>query len=275
MMLTKRVILRLAPLFLVLAIALSACGDATSISGSAAAGSSTTTAASGATTAASASTAASTTTAAPAQTTAASSGAPVTLSLLSGDDQTAKDQTNALVSAYKALHPNVTINIELRPGGTEGDNLIKTRLATGEMNDIFFYNSGSLLQALKPTQTLVDLSKEPFIANLADVFVPTVSQNGQIFGVPIGAGQGGGILYNKKVFSQLGISVPKTWAEFEANNEKIKAAGITPVLQSYGGSDTWTSQLFVLADYYNVAQANSNFAQDYTANKIKFDQHRL
>ncbi|HEX2915389.1 MAG TPA: extracellular solute-binding protein [Chloroflexia bacterium] len=250
MKLTKPVILRLTSVLVVLAMLLSACGEATNTPG----------AAPGATNAAATGT----------QSTAAASGAPVILSLLTGDDQTAKDQTNALVNAYKTLHSNVTINIETRPGGTDGDNQVKTRLATGEMNDIFFYNSGSLLQALKPTQTLVDLSKEPFISNLADVFVPTVSQNGQIFGVPLGAGQGGGILYNKKVFSQLGLSVPKTWAEFESNNEKIKAAGITPVLQSYGGSDTWTSQLFVLADYYNVAQANSNFATDYTSNKIKF-----
>ena len=36
---------------------------------------------------------------------------------------------------------------------------------------------------------------------------------------------GGGILYNKKIYDELGLSVPKTWAEFMANNEKIKAAG--------------------------------------------------
>ena len=36
-----------------------------------------------------------------------------------------------------------------------------------------------------------------------------------------------------------------------ANNAKIKAAGIAPVIQTYG--DTWTSQLFVLGDYHNVA----------------------
>ncbi|HEX2914478.1 MAG TPA: extracellular solute-binding protein [Chloroflexia bacterium] len=236
---------------------LAACGDNTSTSAPAA-----TTAASSATGA--------TTAASGAATTAASSGAPATLSLLIDDSTQSKDQANAIIEAYKKVRPNVTINIETRPGGADGDNLVKTRLATGEMNDVFFYNSGSLLQALKPTQTLVDFSKEPFVANLTDVYIPTVSQNGQIFGVPVGTGQGGGILYNKKIYSQLGLSVPKTWAEFEANNEKIKAAGITPVLQSYGGSDTWTSQLFVLADYYNVAQANSNFAQDYTANKIKF-----
>jgi raffinose/stachyose/melibiose transport system substrate-binding protein len=136
------------------------------------------------------------------------------------------------------------------------------------MNDLFYYNSGSLLQALNPTDTLVDLSQQPFMANIVDSFKPTVSQNGQIFGVPVGTASAGGILYNKKIFTQVGISVPKTWAEFVANNEKLKAAGVAPVIATFG--DTWTSQLFVLADYYNVQQANPTFAADYTANKAKY-----
>ena len=79
---------------------------------------------------------------------------------------------------------------------------------------------------------------------------------------------GGGILYNKKIYAELGLSVPKTWAEFMANNEKIKAAGKAPVIQTFG--DTWTSQLFVLGDFYNVQAAVPNFAADYTANKAKY-----
>jgi len=205
---------------------------------------------------------------APAATEAPAASGPVTLTYLVDDSQNTKDTSAALVAAYTAQHPNVTINIETRPGGTDGDNIVKTRLASGEMSDIFWYNSGSLLQALHPTDTLVDLSKEPFIANVVESFLPTVSQDGQVFGVPTGTALGGGILYNKKIYEQLGLSVPKTWAEFEANNEKIKEAGIAPVGATYG--DTWTSQLFVLADYCNVQQANSNFAADYTANKAKY-----
>ncbi len=198
---------------------------------------------------------------------AGASDAAVTLTYLIDDAQSTRDNAAALVAAYTAKHPNVKINVETRPGGADGDNLVKTRLATGEMSDVFSYNSGSLLQALHPTDTLVDLSKEAFIANIVDSFLPTVSQSGQVFGVPFGTAMGGGILYNKKLYADLGLSVPKTWAEFEANNEKIKAAGKTPVIATYG--DTWTSQLFVLADYYNLQLAVPSFAQDYTANKLK------
>jgi raffinose/stachyose/melibiose transport system substrate-binding protein len=194
---------------------------------------------------------------------------PVTISLLGAQNVNDQLMIEALTEAYTALHPNVTFEIEVAAGGgTEVDNLVKTRLATDEMNDIFYYNSGSLLQALHPSDTLVDLSQEPFIANIVESFLPTVSQNGGIFGVPVGYASAGGILYNKKVYEDLGLSVPKTWDEFAANNEKIKAAGISPVLQTYG--DTWTAQLFVLADNYNVAQADPNFAEDYTNNKAKY-----
>jgi raffinose/stachyose/melibiose transport system substrate-binding protein len=111
---------------------------------------------------------------------------PVTLSYLVDDSQNTQDTAKALADAYTALHPNVTITIETRPGGTDGDNIVKTRLATDDMNDIFWYNTGSLFQALHPTDTLVDLSNEPFIANIVDSFTPTVSADGKIYGVPTG-----------------------------------------------------------------------------------------
>jgi raffinose/stachyose/melibiose transport system substrate-binding protein len=193
---------------------------------------------------------------------------PVTLTYLVDDTQNTLDTAQALADAYTAMHPNVTFSIEARPGGADGDNIVKTRLATGEMTDIFWYNSGSLLQALNPAETLVDLSGEPFIANIAESFIPTVSQGDGIYGVPVGTAMGGGILYNKKIYEDLGLSVPTTWEEFAANNEAIKAAGIAPVGATF--KDTWTSQLFVLADYYNVQAAIPDFAEQYTNNQIKY-----
>ena len=202
--------------------------------------------------------------------TPAPTAAAVTLEYLVDDSQANQQLAKAFADAYTAKHPNVTINVQSRPGGSEGDNVVKTKLATGDMTDIFWYNSGSLLQALNPTQTLVDLTGEPYIANIADSFIPTVSQNGGFFGVPSGTAMGGGILYNKKVFAANGLSVPTTWAEFEANNDKLKAAGITPVGATYKAPDDWTSQLFILSDYCNVSAAVPNFAADYTNNKIKY-----
>jgi raffinose/stachyose/melibiose transport system substrate-binding protein len=194
--------------------------------------------------------------------------ATVELTYLVDDSEANQASVKALADAYMAQHPNVTIIVESRPGGTEGDNIVKTRLATEEMTDIFWYNSGSLLQALNPSETLVDLSNEPFMDNVVESFLPTVTQNGGVFGVPSQTAMGGGILYNKTVYEDFGLSVPTTWEEFAANNEIIKEAGIAPVIATFG--DTWTSQLFVLADYYNVQAANPNFAEEYTGNEAKY-----
>ena len=86
-------------------------------------------------------------------TTAAPSEEAVTLTFLVDDTQNTVDTSTALADAFMAANPDVTIEIEQRPGGGEGDNIVKTRLATGEMNDLFWYNSGSLFQALNPTET--------------------------------------------------------------------------------------------------------------------------
>lgn len=174
-----------------------------------------------------------------------------------------------LVKSFEAANPDINIEIETRPGGSEGDNLVKTRLATNSMADVFRYNSGSLFQAINPQQFLVDLTNEPWQADVQDSFKQVVTAtDGTVRGAPMGAAMGGGIYYNKAIYAELGLSIPTTWAEFMANNEKIKAAGKVAVIQTYG--DTWTSQLFVLADYYNVSAAEPDFATNYTAGTAKF-----
>ncbi|MFP5075857.1 ABC transporter substrate-binding protein [Rhizobium sp. YIM 134829] len=194
--------------------------------------------------------------------------AETTLSFLIDNNPESVAAAEALVAAYGEKAPDVSIEIEQRPGGGEGDNIVKTRLATGEMSDLFIYNSGSLMQALKPAQMLADLSALPAQAHISQDFKTVVSAGGKVYAVPFGTTMGGGLLYNRKIYSELGLTVPKTWADFMANNEKIKAAGKVAVAQTY--RDTWTSQLFILADFHNLAIEVPNFAADYTANKAKY-----
>ncbi|MCZ8518277.1 MULTISPECIES: ABC transporter substrate-binding protein [Paenibacillus] len=195
-------------------------------------------------------------------------GKKVTISLLTDNSQDSVNQAKGVIEAFQAKYPNIKVEHETRPGGGEGDNLVKTRLATGDMTDVFWYNAGSLMQALNPEQNLLDLTNEPFMNHVVESFKPTVTFNNKMFAGPIGSTMGGGWLYNKKVYAQLGLTVPKTWAELMANNEKIKGAGITPVIGSF--KDDWTTQIVVLADYYNVQAQAPKFADDYTANKAKF-----
>ena len=154
---------------------------------------------------------------------------------------------------------------DTRPGGSEGDNLVKTRLATGDMSEVFIYNNGSLLQAIKPEQNLTPLDDQPWAGQIDQTFADSSKgSDGKLYGGPYGTAFGGGVLYNIPVYKKLGLEIPKTWDEFMKNNETIKkAGGIDPVEQTYG--ETWTSQLFVLGDYHNVEAAVPDFAAKYTA----------
>jgi raffinose/stachyose/melibiose transport system substrate-binding protein len=189
--------------------------------------------------------------------------------LIGNQDQDVKE-ANQLIKDFTAKNPGITIKTETRPAGTEGDNIVKTRLSTGDMPDVFGYNTGSLFQAIAPQKNLVSISDQPYIGDLDDNFKKTVTADGQVYGVPVGGFMGGAVLYSIPVYQKLGLKVPKTWAEFMANNAKIKAQdpGVAPVIQTYG--ETWTSQLFVLGDFHNVSAVDPSFADDYTANKAKY-----
>lgn len=194
----------------------------------------------------------------------------VTISFLipTGEDNNAVAE--AVIGAFEEANPDVHVQIETRPGGSEGDNLVKTRLATNDMADVFQYNSGSLLHALDPAQSLVDLSEEAWVADLEETFANTVSVGEGVYGSPWGNIIGGGVLYNKRVYDELGLDVPTTWAAFMENNAAIKAAGKTAVIGTY--ADSWTSQLFVLGDFHNVAMQDPEWATKYTENQAKFAQ---
>jgi len=203
---------------------------------------------------------------------APSQAAETEITWLVDNGQANQDAAKALAAAYMKVNPSDKVTVVSRPGGTDGDNLVKTKLATGSMEDVFTYNSGSLFQALAPSKNLLEMTNEPFMKNVLSGFYPVVSVGKKVYGVPFGTANVGGILYNKKIYAKLKLKIPTTWAEFMANNKKIKAAGIDPVIQSY--KETWTSQLFVLADYFNVQAAHPNFARDYTANKEKYAKNK-
>ncbi|QIG39483.1 extracellular solute-binding protein [Microbacterium sp. 4R-513] len=200
---------------------------------------------------------------------ASSTDGSVTLSYLVDNGEATVVVAEALAKAFEAENPDIKIDVQTRPQGSEGDNLVKTRLSTGEMDDVFAYNSGSLFQALSPDQTLVNLDDQEWVGKLDDNFVKTVSTDGGTYGVPMGQSMAGAVIYNKDIYSQLGLEIPTTWDEFISNSEAIKAAGVAaPIVQTYG--DTWTSQLFVLGDFNNVLAEDPDWAEKYTDNKAKY-----
>src|SRR3954469_4896347 len=192
------------------------------------------------------------------------------ITFLSPNDDAAVASAKALIAAFEKANKGVTVKLEQRPGGSDGDNLIKTRLSTGDMDNVFVYNNGSLLSAFKPATNLIPRDDQPWADHIDKLFADSSTVDGKLYGGPVGTAFGGGVLYNIPIYKKLHLQIPKTWDQFMQNSAAIKKAGITPVEQTYDGSSTWTSQLFVLGDYHNVQQQVPDFAKQYTAGKDKY-----
>lgn len=191
----------------------------------------------------------------------------VTLTMMFGTDTEKAGLEKVLAMAEEDL--GIHVDVEYVVGGTEGDNLLKTRLASGDAADIMQYNSGAKCQALNMKEYFYDIKNEDFVKKYDDGYVSTVNdKEGGIYGVPLSTTQAGAVVYNKKIYKDLGLEVPETWADFLANCDKIKKAGLTPIEATFG--DSWTSQVPFLGDNYNVINKNPDFISEFEAGKAKF-----
>ena len=198
-------------------------------------------------------------------------GGATSLTFLVDNGEATVETAEALADAFNAENPDITVEVETRPpGGSEGDNLIKTRLATGEMHDMFWYNSGSLLQALNPDETLRERRRRGVgrHARRRRSSKTRLDRQRRCTASRGSVDRRAASSTTRTSTRSSASKVPTTWDEFMANNETIKAAGHgRAIVQTYG--DTWTSQLFVLGDFYNVYAENPDWAEKYTKNEVQ------
>lgn len=189
-------------------------------------------------------------------------GQKLTVLMAKTDDQ---DAINNAFSVFEKKY-GVTLEVENTPGGDEGENIIKVRMATNSLSDIVMSSVGAKLRELDPKENLVDIKGESFLDNLDDGYIKSVTVDGGVYGVPISTSNVAGVYYNKNVYKKLGLSVPETWDKFMINCETIKKAGYDPIVAPY--QNTGFTQIPFLANYYYVQAESPNFAEDYTQNKV-------
>lgn len=176
------------------------------------------------------------------------------------------DGINALIDAAEAKL-GLKVDLEQVPGGDDGDNVVKTRLTSGDMADLLSYNCGALLASLNPQEYFTDITAD-FADMLDENFVAAAGVNGTLYGIPASASQAGAVLYNTEMYEKYNLEVPKTWDEFMANCKVLKDAGETAILGTDG--DSWTSQVTYLGDHYNVQAAEPEFAKNFEAGTAKY-----
>jgi raffinose/stachyose/melibiose transport system substrate-binding protein len=152
-------------------------------------------------------------------------------------------------------------------------NVLKTKLNAGEATDLFGGQSGKtdLKVQYDVEKNAVDLTAEEWTKRMDPLALDMVSLNGKVYGSEIWdviASNYFVVNYNKAIFDKLGLKPPKTYAEFKAACEKIKAAGITPMYEPI--SDGWHHVLWFPMVGPRFEELNPGLAEQLNANKATF-----
>jgi len=192
---------------------------------------------------------------------------PVTLTVW--DQEVRGGQNAEITQLNKEFHnkyPNVTIKRNSKSFTNLKDTL-KLALSGANPPDVVEANQGypdmgafvqaGMLQPLDNYAQRYDwTSRYPATLLNLNSFTPDGKSfgTGTLYGISQ-TGEIVGIYYNKQKLSQLGLSVPATWADFEADLPKIKSGGQLPIM--LGNKDQWPAihEFGVLQDQLAGKQA--------------------
>ena len=175
-----------------------------------------------------------------------------TLSVLSWDDEATM---TPVLEAFKTAHPEIKMNVSYSPPVAEYIQTLQTRVLSGKAPDIFVIAAENKTKLIDE-KLVLDLAKEPFLAGLPEINKTTYGRDGAVYGLSL-VSWGAGIMYNKDLLAKVGATEPpQTWDAFLDLCRKLKAAGITPFLESLDGLP------HLLAAFLGARNASQNLGMD-------------
>lgn len=185
----------------------------------------------------------------------------VTLTMIVSGNRAADGQDFELDVLPKMVHqkfPNITLEVQKLPDD-QYNTSIKTKLAAAEAPDFFRVwprmGGAASVVDLSKAGYLADLTDLPFMSNISSGAREDMSSNGKVYGIAKGIDMLG-TYYNKEIFQKVGITeLPKDWDAFLEACQKLKDAGITPIVM--GDKDPWWIQFGL----YQIA-ANTVYSAD-------------
>ncbi len=148
-----------------------------------------------------------------------------------------------MIKVFESRNPGVKIEfIPFRQ--TEYNTILSTGLQAGKGPDIIHLRAYGGLETFAAPGFLapLDFDKVPELKRfpLQTVAGGRARKDGKIYGVPF-ATQTLVIFYNRKIFRENNLSVPKTWDAFLTAMKTLKDKGITPLAN--GGKEGWTLEI--------------------------------
>ncbi|MCK5200004.1 MAG: carbohydrate ABC transporter substrate-binding protein, partial [Spirochaetales bacterium] len=145
---------------------------------------------------------------------------------------------DVLIPAFNKHHPEIEVRFE-PTAPAEYNSALNARLEGGVAGDLITARPFDASLMLYQKGYLASINDLPGLDNFSSVAKSAwITDNGSdVFAVPM-ASVIHGFIYNADIFAELGLSIPKTEAEFFALLDKVKADGRYVPL-SMGTSDLW------------------------------------
>ncbi|MCB1498819.1 MAG: extracellular solute-binding protein [Bauldia sp.] len=186
-------------------------------------------------------------------------------------DPAPKEAFEAVLEGFKAENPDITVT--WNEFDHEGYKSAIRNFLTADPPDVAAWYAGNRMAPFVNSGLFMDVSDVWAENGLNDTLKSasaSMTIDGKKWGVPYTYYQWG-VYYRKDIFEQNGIAVPKTWAEFVAACEKLKAAGITPI--AIGTKALWPTGGWF--DYLDLRVNGYEFHMDLTAGKIPYTDPRV
>jgi multiple sugar transport system substrate-binding protein len=176
-----------------------------------------------------------------------------------------------LIKAFEAAHPDVKVTWNVFDH--EGYKTAIRNFLTADPPDLANWYAGNRMAPFVKAGQFADVSDVWAANGLSESLASakaSMTIDGKQWGIPYTYYQWG-IYYNKSVYQQVGVSVPRTWDEFLANCAKFKAAGIDCV--TTGTKALWPAA--GIFDYVNLRTNGYEFHMDLTAGKVAWTDPRV
>ena len=178
-----------------------------------------------------------------------------------------EDTVQALLDYLAQAVPHVEIEYQFIDNSNY-DTIIDTQLSAGEGPDIICESPGSTLRHAR-LGYLAEVNE--LAAKYSDAGTSVYSLEGNTYALP-GISWFEGIYYNKALFEENGIELPRTFDEYIEVCKKFQDLGITPLA---AGLKSWepmlkNSMAFVTAEYLSTEEGKS-FGEKYRNGEITMD----
>ncbi|AJS59954.1 ABC transporter substrate-binding protein [Paenibacillus sp. IHBB 10380] len=150
----------------------------------------------------------------------------------------AKATFDKLVAKFNEANPNIKVS-QVNP--PDAETVLKTRVAKKDIPDVVGIGATDTFSTLSKSGLFEDFTNDPLIDNIQPAYLEMLkSMTGltEMNGIPFST-NANGVIYNKAIFKEMNLTIPKTWDEFIAVAQKIKDSGQNAFYLTL--KDSWTT----------------------------------